>query len=114
LIDQNGAELIDTSKLYVDFDEAMKTKEGMKQISYTRLKRIKNWQTSEIGVVQAYYKKLLRPNDYKWINSMILTVVLFVTLTIVLYISQGAAGVMKSSTVIYAAILIFVGSSVVY
>ena len=98
----------------MDFDEAMKTKEGMKLMSHTRLKRIKNWETSEMGVVQAYFKSLLRPNENKWINSMILTTVLFVTLTIMLYMSQGAAGVMQSSTVIYAAIIIFVGSSVVY
>jgi hypothetical protein len=66
-------------------DEASLTPEGLKQMSYTRIKRIKNWRTKESSSFDAYVQKLLRPNDYKWINSMAISFFLFVVLGVALF-----------------------------
>jgi len=86
-----------------------------KAISSTRLYRVEDWRVQKTSVVVAYFNKALRPNDYLFINSVIVWVLAVIGLAISLSsIWDDLNGLAIGVALLYLGICFLIGSSVVY
>lgn len=104
---------IDPNHVYIDMDEAEALGE-YQQMACTRLKRVPDWSLRHATWMGGYCAKELRPNDYYFINSMLVAFLSLVALTLALTARwKDSYGLMVGVPILYLGLMLLVASSVV-
>jgi hypothetical protein len=85
------------------------------KIAVSKLRRVTDWQSRKISWFEAYRAGSLRPNDVKFINAAIVTVVTYLLMAVAAVIDyKGMVGFVICVPVFYVGLCFLIGSMVIY
>lgn len=99
---------------YIDLDAAERDGDFSK-IAVSKLNSVTDWQSRKIGWFEAYRAGSLRPNDEKFINAAIVTVVTYILMAGAAVVDmKSMLGFIICVPVFYVGLCFLIGSTVIY